>query len=592
MDIETIATSRLKEVISTTDVLSPHINEKDKELSWDGNVYIYSNKKKNGIKKVPVQVKGTIKADHSKEKIVFPMDLADIENYLLDGGVMLFVVYISSDGKKKTIYYESLLPVKIKILKKRNEGKKRIPVECKSFPEDSEKMVSIFLNFYEHMQRQRSYATADLKPIEELEKQGILEGVSVPIVTYGKLKNDVKNILFQDDLYMYARIKGSAIPQPLELIPLGLHLSEKVDCDVSVGKNIFYSFIWKTQSENCTKFSIGKSFSLSLDMKNQQMVISINPDNHLKDIIVDTEFILAIAEMGYFQVGDTIIPIDVTKLFDENRIRKLKDRLEYCLKIKSVLDFLKIDVDIDLSTTTDEDYRNTNRLYSGLVKGKKVSGFAPNIPAVAKMNYLGMQILIGFKEAGQGLYNIYDYNSAPTAFAYEEDGIFFPTSRYDIFKPDNFLEIANIDLRKLIESYIELSDNNYIFVRANQMLLNLLTAYDKSNDSKPDILACAYDMAVWLVNAEIELSVLPISLRKLNLWQVMKRQNDLPAEVLKEVFQMAEDPEQPEEIKVGAYLILGDQIAVDNYFEKLSPESQAAFKNYPIYRFYIPTIET
>lgn len=46
MDIEKLATSAVVESISMTDVLSPFINDGDKEPSWDGNIYIYEDKKK------------------------------------------------------------------------------------------------------------------------------------------------------------------------------------------------------------------------------------------------------------------------------------------------------------------------------------------------------------------------------------------------------------------------------------------------------------------------------------------------------------------------------------------------------------------
>lgn len=63
MDIERLATSAVVDSISLTDVLSPFINDGDKEPSWDGNIYIYEDKRKTkkGIKKVPVQVKGELR---------------------------------------------------------------------------------------------------------------------------------------------------------------------------------------------------------------------------------------------------------------------------------------------------------------------------------------------------------------------------------------------------------------------------------------------------------------------------------------------------------------------------------------------------
>ena len=109
MDLEKIATSSVAMSISATDVLSPFINEGDKEPSWDGNVYIYSNKdkKKEGIKKVPVQVKGKQQDDFSKEMIKYPVTVIDLENYLNDDGVVFFVVYIGKNGVDTKIYYSN-----------------------------------------------------------------------------------------------------------------------------------------------------------------------------------------------------------------------------------------------------------------------------------------------------------------------------------------------------------------------------------------------------------------------------------------------------------------------------------------------------
>ena len=90
MDLEKIATASVKTSISITDELSPFINEGDKEPSWDGNIYIYANKdkRKESIKKVPVQVKGKQSDDFSLDTIKYPVTVVDLENYLNDGGIV------------------------------------------------------------------------------------------------------------------------------------------------------------------------------------------------------------------------------------------------------------------------------------------------------------------------------------------------------------------------------------------------------------------------------------------------------------------------------------------------------------------------
>ena len=204
MDLEKIATASVKTSISITDELSPFINEGDKEPSWDGNIYIYANKdkRKESIKKVPVQVKGKQSDDFSLDTIKYPVTVVDLENYLNDGGVVFFVVYISKDGRNTKIYYSCLLPVKIRNILDRNIKKnKKLRIEFNSFPEDNERKVSLFLNFYDHMKKQTSFAKTMLLSLDELEKQGVLEGITFYANNYGKPNLSSYKLLFEDEIY-------------------------------------------------------------------------------------------------------------------------------------------------------------------------------------------------------------------------------------------------------------------------------------------------------------------------------------------------------------------------------------------------------
>ena len=108
--IETLSVNAVRDSIVVSDYLDQFIADNDKEPSWDGFVYIYNDKSKKKSKlkgRLPVQVKGTENSDHSKEEISFPVSTTDLNNYLYDGGIVFFVVYIDSKGAKKQIYYRS-----------------------------------------------------------------------------------------------------------------------------------------------------------------------------------------------------------------------------------------------------------------------------------------------------------------------------------------------------------------------------------------------------------------------------------------------------------------------------------------------------
>ena len=586
MNTEIIATSYLKEVIATTDLLSPFINEGDKEPSWDGNIYLYSNssKKKTGIKKIPVQVKGTEKESHP-EKITFRMDVDDIDNYLRDGGIILFVVYISKGGKRKKIYYECLLPMKIRVLKSLNSGKKKVPIECKPFPQDPEKMVSICMNFYQDMQKQRSFALAELKTVEELEKEGVLEGLSISVVAFGSQKDDVQSVFFQDTPYMYAKIKGSAILQPLEVAPQGIHISEEVRHSISVKGKVFYTSAQRIRSEGRVDFCIGNSFRIIGEGK--KFSFNYTPTKNLHEALIDTEFMIAFIENCELQIGDVVLPVEKAKEKWEAKLPELKAQLEYCRKVKAVLDAFGLDSNVNIQETTDADVRNTDRFYKGIVKGEAVGNLKKDIPLVATMDYYGKKLVIAFCKINDSKeYNLYDFNTAPIWFAYNEDAEHYPTSRYDIIKADDFLLLANIDLKSLIESYQELSEHEHIYGHANMTLLNLLSAFDKSHDKRKDLLQCAYDLAMWLVGLDLPEEILAKSIRLINVWQTQKRMGTLTDHDLKAALQLAEDSSQEEVIRVGAYLVLGNQLAAEMHFDRVPEEQRSLLKDFPIFRYW------
>lgn len=590
MDIEIIATSYLKEAIATTDRLSPFINEGDKEPSWDGNIYLYSNtrKKKAGVKKIPVQVKGAIKDSHP-EKITYRMGLDDIDNYLRDGGIILFVVYISKDGKRKRIYYESLLPIRIRILKNQNAGKKTIPVECKPFPTDPEKMVSICMNYYEDMQKQRSFALRELKSIEELEKEGVLEGLTMSVLTFGHQKDDMRSVLLQSTPYLYAKIKGSDAPQPLEMIPMGIHIPEEVKHNISVGGKTYYFSARRITSAERVEYCIGQSFRII--GKGQKFSFNYSLTKNLVDAITDIEFMIAFIEHGELQINDITLPAAVANAGWADQLPALREQLEYYKKVKAVLDALKIDPHIIIQKTTDADVRNTERLYRGIVQGKAVENLKADIPIAARMDYYGKKLILAFAKVDDaGTYNVYDFNSAPIWFAYDDEGKQLITSRYDILDADNYLDFANIDLDRLVESYQELSEYKHIFGCANQTVLKLLSAYDKSNDTRADLLQCAYNLASWLVGLDISEEDLSITVRKINLWQILKRMGKLTEEDQIEIFQFADDASQEEVVRVGAYLVLDNMIAAKAHFNRIPEEQKGLLRDYPIFRYWKTTI--
>ncbi len=84
MNIEMLGVNYVKTAIAKTDYLVPHINDNDKEPSWDGDIEVYRKSgnvhaKSDLILKVPVQVKGHVSENLKKKNISYPVEYGNID---------------------------------------------------------------------------------------------------------------------------------------------------------------------------------------------------------------------------------------------------------------------------------------------------------------------------------------------------------------------------------------------------------------------------------------------------------------------------------------------------------------------------------
>ena len=113
--IETLSVNAVRNSITVCPLLDEFVADNDKEPSWDGNIYIYDNKKKtkDTLKgRIPIQVKGKFANNFSNKEIKYSMNVIDLKNYLKDGGAILFVVYVNEKSETK-IYYRELTPMRL-----------------------------------------------------------------------------------------------------------------------------------------------------------------------------------------------------------------------------------------------------------------------------------------------------------------------------------------------------------------------------------------------------------------------------------------------------------------------------------------------
>lgn len=586
--IETLAVNAVKDSIVTSEFLDQFIADNDKEPSWDGFVYIYGDKskQKNSLKgRMPVQVKGTECSDFSKEEISFSMSTVDLRNYLYDGGSFLFVVYIGNIGLTNKIYYAELTPLKLRKLLDEAKEQDSKTVHLKEFPADNNKKATIFLNCLQNCQKQASFKEGKLQSLKELEEQGVLENIVIPISGVGI--DDPQMALIKSEVYLYANIKGSSIPQPIEIIPQNVRTQEVKDAMITIEDRLFYTKYKVVKSATEVTVRFGESFTMSFTVKSCN--INYKNSNKIRVMVKDLDFMLSYTEKEYFKVNEMKFPFDhngKNTNFDKD---KQKENLEYAKDIVKVLDMLGCSEDIDINYMNDEDWRNLNYLIAALVNKEPVEGLKEDLPPVACIKVGKLRFAIYLKKCDgeeKGKYEIYDFFKTDFPVAFEaEDGKMLPISQFSILHANDFLTISNIDFDVLLPSFQMAEYHKETINRANWFLLELLNAYDKADETRrAKLLKVCMDFSEWILGAngdEIDFQV-----GTLNKLQTIKRSRDFNIDELGVLYVMVEDKETREDCIIGAYLLLGQQQAAEIHFAKLTEQEQLNFKEYPIYHFW------
>lgn len=585
MDTEYLATAAIKRAIATTETLTPFIPEGDKEPSWDGHIYIYKdkNKGKQGLKRVPVQVKGEIRRKIDNKK-TYSLDRSDLDNYLREGGTILFVVYISEDGENEQIYFAQLLPVKIKqILSKSNKRKTTIAIE--PFPDNNAEKETILLDFYSHMKKQTGIANVELKSLDELQNAGILESITSTVMKSPRDMRSPAELFLNQDTYFYANIKGSSLPVPLPELGYWSQV-EQVDAEVLVSKEPFYSSFRRIRDKDGYHIEIGESTKVSIDEGAGLTTLNFSLTSLLPQAITDIGFFLAIIKHHGFEINKTPFVFNSLNVSDDE-IERLDLISKHYQQVVDVLDMLRINHGVDIKSFSLEDKLNTDRFIKAFLCKKPVSGLKAGIPFLTVIGYLGYKIALCFQPTEDPqTYHLFEYFSTPLAVTFKDsDGNTHVTSQFDVLTCDDYLDLQNADFNSVADSYLALTPDKYVAERENNTLLMLLLAFDKSNETRIDILNCAEELAEHLMDNYSE-DMMEGTVRFINLAQVRKRLGKLMDSDREQLYTIGCDEDNRKDIRVAAYLLIDEFYSANRLFNELDQSTKEAMSSYPIFRYW------
>lgn len=591
MDIEGRSVADVISMISSSDYLEPHINMKDREPSWDGDVEVYSTRgdnhsKENLIRRVPVQVKGQKAPRLNTNMLKFSVECADMRNFLEEGGAIFFVVQILDDGSDSRIFYYEFLPFDLKNILRRGKGQKTKTIEMRLFPKNKNDIDSLFLAFANNMIKQAPSIHFDKDALAEIVESGLRPELSIcfPYVSQSDLLPI--DLLFKNNVYVYLK-SPLGIELPIKHFNNVTEAEMAVFIPITVNEKIYYDKCRIVRTKDAREVRIGKSIKISgIEENSASKKFEFALSGTLSERIQDEKFIIAVLSEKQFEMNG--VPFSLDKMTDEEfasfNFQRQKDNLTHLQSIKETLDVLDVNQDLDYTNLTKQDFADLQNLRKAVINKEPIT-LENKQSAYGFMSISNLNIMIVALKRRDGKFDIYNYNdmSIPVTVKTAENQEHV-TSFYVQLSCDDVLKCCNLNFAKMLDGIKKVHFSEFYLNQIINLILEFLRAFDKSDGKRKDILDAAIGLSKWIKESGMNNQKKYVSV--INYYQAIRRKRALEVVESKELLQIAEDSQQPEEARVGAYLLLDNQLAASIHFENLEEMAKENFRKYPIFRFW------
>ena len=379
--IEDRALGALRNIIDDHVTMGHEFRSMDKEMSWDGNIWIYKDingtqDKRNYDDKVPVQIKGHVDKNRKyidEQKITYSVDLDDLEAYFQDRGVLFFEIFMSEDGKDREIFYASLFPTKLKYYLEKAEckgNKKTIHVAFTKMETSPDAFYAIVKQFSNESKKQ---GFGHEQMVQNAIKYGDFSRVTPITASAVGVNNDIEFMkrIGDGDVSFYGTIEGSPFKVPLEWHEEVLHfLWKEINRGVYVNDKKYYEK-YRIQISSEEEITFIPSDNLAINMKESRL--KFNPQTGIRTIRNDAEFLLDVMKYSGFKTANTIFACK-----DIENEDRFKEKLQFFVDLDDTLSMIEFTYDKPFKEISEETVRAFVQLIA-VRKGQRNSSFTENV---------------------------------------------------------------------------------------------------------------------------------------------------------------------------------------------------------------------
>ena len=578
--IENRGLNTLENIIDDHDTMEYSFNSCDKEMSWDGYIWIFkgdSSNKKSYDDKVPVQIKGHIDRTNKyiyKKKITYKVYLEDLNVYFQDRGVLYFEIFMSEDGKKREIFYASLYPSKIKTYlnkAKKRKNKKSINITFNKLKKNSKDLYIIVKQFSNESRKQGfglGQIVQNTISFDDLDKIESLTATSVGASNEYELFNNITN----GDVCFYAKLKDNQIELPIEFKEGFLFsISKNVNNQVFSNNKLYYSkYKYTINIEGEQILDLSDNLKMNISKRKFHFVEKGN----IYSLKNDADFIFEVLEHKNIKIGGynfNNVKFDIPEDF--------KQRLNFYIEVNDILNTIGITYSKSFENISISDINALDELVC-IKKGLKNHLLKGEITVYNwKLSDKYMPIIIykNDNEKENILINeIYDSRCKSVCTLENDIKVDLP-----IFLNLDVCILSNLyyyNYDRFYEDIDSIKINKYMIDLINILSLRLIQVYDINNDIK------FLQLAMYLLQKIENVSDEKIYI-KINKFQIQKRFGTF-SENEESILLYQKERVKDLDILWAINILLDEKDDAILNYKKLDKKTKEHLKQYPIYHLY------
>ena len=576
--------------------IKPYVNSDDTQPIWDGSLFIYNDREEFNNERLLFTVTLQVKAEEYHEEELpnstsFDVELVNLRNYLIDGGVVFFHVLVGPE--RNQIYVAFLTKATIQKYIETARGNKFRTIRLEKIPKTYSTVVSRLRTL--HLQK-----THNLITYEEEKKY---PNVQWAIDSFGLTEShNPLEYITSNPVNILAYVDG--LPEPLFVGEDAARIATTTLpqlFDISVNGKVYYHSFTREVKGNTQIVKFGKSVELTFKKEGPDSIsvfvnIELKADS-LEEIIHEVEFIVSIFETKEIFIGENKMDFSMNESAQD--LKEWQTKLVFWKEVKDLFDLLHIEEPLNnIQAISDAEIKRLRTLIAGLLYKKNVVGTnGMKTDHLEWISVSNLRILVFARYISDNKYRLEQVFEHLSAYYHDSKGKPQTASVYSKVIAEDVLA-SNIDWSRLLQSYRDITSiNPEFFERANWDVLWLIKWYDKTQ--RTSILDAANELLSYIMQYDNQTTWR--SVWKYNLLQIKARRNEpLSDDDNSWLLDQEESIDADTSIdntqrifsKFAIQVLLYNALKAKRIYSKMTDEQQAFIAGLPIFNLYENLITT